>query len=88
MSFVYIARFIKPNYSIEPPKPEKRKVKQIMNKKISCPECGAEFEVPDDLMLREVVTCPDCGLELEVKEISEDHVIVEKIILEREDWGE
>jgi lysine biosynthesis protein LysW len=39
-------------------------------------------------MLREVVTCPDCGLELEVKEIHDDHVDVEKIVLEREDWGE
>lgn len=59
-----------------------------MGKKVECPECGAEFEVPDDVMLREVITCPDCGLELEVKEIREDRVKVEKIVLEREDWGE
>ena len=63
-------------------------MKQNMSKKISCLECGVEFEVPDDVMLREVVTCPDCGLELEVKEIHDDHVNVEKIVLEREDWGE
>ncbi len=35
MSFVYLARFIKPNYAIETPKLEKHKAKHIMNKKIS-----------------------------------------------------
>ncbi|MGC8849028.1 MAG: sulfonate ABC transporter [Candidatus Bathyarchaeia archaeon] len=59
-----------------------------MGKKVLCPECGAEFEAPDDVMLREVLTCPDCGLEMEVKEIHESDVKVEKIVLEREDWGE
>ena len=59
-----------------------------MGKKVICPECAAEFEATDDVMLREVITCPDCGLDLDVTEISEDHVKVEKITLEREDWGE
>jgi alpha-aminoadipate carrier protein LysW len=59
-----------------------------MGKKVICPECAAEFEATDDVMLREVITCPDCGLDLDVTEIHEDHVKVEKITLEREDWGE
>lgn len=59
-----------------------------MGKKVICPECASEFEATDDVMLREVITCPDCGLDLDVTEIHEDHVKVEKITLEREDWGE
>lgn len=59
-----------------------------MGKKVICPECTAEFEATDDVMLREIITCPDCGLDLDVTEIHEDHVKVEKITLEKEDWGE
>jgi alpha-aminoadipate carrier protein LysW len=60
----------------------------MMPKKIVCPECYAEFESPDDVMLREILTCPECGLEVEVTKIEENSVECRKISIEKEDWGE
>ena len=57
-------------------------------KKATCPECGAEFEVPDDVVIGEIVSCPDCGLELEVTEIAGDQVKVKVLQIAGEDWGE
>ncbi len=57
-------------------------------KKVSCPECGAEIEAPDDVMLKEILSCPDCGLELEVVKIEGDKLELQKILIEKEDWGE
>jgi len=39
-------------------------------------------------MIGEILSCPDCGLDLEVKSIEETDVIVERIDIESEDWGE
>ncbi|MEM3640664.1 MAG: lysine biosynthesis protein LysW [Candidatus Bathyarchaeia archaeon] len=55
---------------------------------VVCPECGAKIEVLNDVLKGEIITCPDCGLELEVKEINSSSVIVEKLWIEGEDWGE
>lgn len=57
-------------------------------KKVSCPECGAEIDAADDVMLKEILSCPDCGLELEVTKIEDDKVELQKIFIEKEDWGE
>ena len=57
-------------------------------KKVSCPECGAEIVAPDDVMLKEILSCPDCGLELEVVKIEADRLELQKILIEKEDWGE
>jgi alpha-aminoadipate carrier protein LysW len=57
-------------------------------KKVKCPECAAEFEAPDDVVIGEILTCPDCGLELEVTEISGDEVKVKVLQVSGEDWGE
>jgi alpha-aminoadipate carrier protein LysW len=59
-----------------------------MAKKIICPECGAEFEASEDVMLREILTCPDCGLEIEVTKIENEKIECRKIVMEKEDWGE
>lgn len=56
--------------------------------KVSCPDCGAEIDTPDDVMLKEVLSCPDCGLELEVTKIDGDKLDLQKILIEKEDWGE
>ena len=56
--------------------------------KVSCPDCGAEIGAPDDVMLKEVLSCPDCGLELEVTKIDGDKLDLQKILIEKEDWGE
>lgn len=59
-----------------------------MTKKVTCPECGAEYDAPDDVMLREILTCPDCSLEIEVTTIEGDTLKYRRIIMEKEDWGE
>lgn len=57
-------------------------------KRVKCPDCGAELEVPEDVMISEVLSCPDCGLELEVKRIEGDSLEVQELFIEGEDWGE
>jgi lysine biosynthesis protein LysW len=39
-------------------------------------------------MLKEILSCPDCGLELEVTKIDADKLELQKILIEKEDWGE
>jgi alpha-aminoadipate carrier protein LysW len=56
--------------------------------KVSCPECAAEFEAPNDVVVGEIISCPDCGLEIEVSEINGDKVILKSAEVEGEDWGE
>ncbi len=56
--------------------------------KVSCPECGAEFESPQDVVIGEILTCPECGLELEVTSIGEGSVEVKPSQVSGEDWGE
>jgi alpha-aminoadipate carrier protein LysW len=56
--------------------------------KIKCPDCGAEFDAPQDASPGEIVSCPDCGLELEIKSIKGDVVEVKELAVEGEDWGE
>jgi alpha-aminoadipate carrier protein LysW len=47
-----------------------------------------EIDVPDDVMVGEIVSCPDCGLELEVKSNENSKIELEKLSIEKEDWGE
>lgn len=53
-----------------------------------CPECLAEIEIPEDALVGEIVSCPDCGLELEVESILGEKVKLQKLVIEKEDWGE
>lgn len=55
---------------------------------VLCPDCEAEIEVPKDAMIGEIVSCPDCGLDLEVVEVKENNVKLDRISIEKEDWGE
>ena len=59
-----------------------------MAKKANCPDCLAEIEVPDDVMAGEILSCPDCGLELEVASIEGEKIELQKLAIEKEDWGE
>lgn len=56
--------------------------------KVKCPDCSAEFDVPDDVMVGEIVSCPDCGLDLEVVKVEDSDVELQRIAIEKEDWGE
>jgi len=56
--------------------------------RVVCPDCNAEFNIPDDVMIGEIVSCPDCGLDLEVVKVEGSNVELERIAIEKEDWGE
>lgn len=53
---------------------------------VTCPECGAEFELKAGVEENEIIVCPDCGVDLEV--ISLNPAAVELAPMEQEDWGE
>ena len=55
---------------------------------VLCPDCAADIEVPEDALIGEIVSCPDCGLDLEVITIDGTTVELERISIEKEDWGE
>ena len=59
---------------------------QQENQIMTCPECDATLELPDDLIEGEIVPCADCGAELEV--VSTAPVRLELAPLVEEDWGE
>jgi alpha-aminoadipate carrier protein LysW len=52
---------------------------------VSCPECGAEFEV-SGVEVGEIIVCPECGVELEVTGLGP--ITVALAPEEGEDWGE
>ena len=52
---------------------------------VTCPECGAEFEV-GDVEVGEIIVCAECGVELEV--IGVNPIQVALAPEEGEDWGE
>ena len=54
----------------------------------TCPDCLAEIEIPGDVMVGEIIECPDCGLELEVEKIEGNQVEIQRLSIEKEDWGE
>lgn len=54
----------------------------------TCPDCEAEIEIPDDVMVGEIIECEDCGLELEVETIKGNQVEIQRLSIEKEDWGE
>ena len=55
--------------------------------KAKCPVCGAEIELPDDVMDGEIVECESCGAQLEVKRAG-DKVELKVAEEAAEDWGE
>ena len=53
---------------------------------MTCPECEATLNLPDDLIEGEIIPCPDCGAELEV--VNTAPVELQLAPLVEEDWGE
>lgn len=54
--------------------------------KATCPECGADVELSDNVEKGEIVQCGDCGAELEVVAVSPIELALAPE--EEEDWGE
>lgn len=55
---------------------------------VPCPDCEAEIEVAEDAIVGEIISCPDCGLDLEVVAIDGSNIELQRISIEKEDWGE
>jgi alpha-aminoadipate carrier protein LysW len=55
-------------------------------KMVTCPECGAEFDLEDGTEVGEIVVCTDCGIDLEVLSLTPPEVGLAP--MEEEDWGE
>ena len=55
---------------------------------LRCPDCDAELDVPEDVMVGEILSCPECGLELEVKQVDGEHLELQELVIEGEEWGE
>ncbi len=53
---------------------------------VTCPECGAEFELEAGVEVGEIVVCPECGVDLEVTSLKPP--AVDLAPMEEEDWGE
>lgn len=53
-----------------------------------CPDCGAAIQVSNDVVIGEITSCPDCGLELEIKKLDGNHLDLQELLIEGEDWGE
>jgi alpha-aminoadipate/glutamate carrier protein LysW len=56
--------------------------------KTQCQECGAEINVPDDIMVGEILTCPDCGGNFELASKSEENIELKPAETIGEDWGQ
>lgn len=52
----------------------------------TCPECGDDLTLHDDLEVGEIVDCGTCGTELEVTETAPP--VLERAPDLAEDWGE
>ncbi len=55
---------------------------------VECPECAAPVEIPQDVIKGEILSCPDCGVELEVEITEKKKIELQKLAIEKEDWGE
>jgi len=52
----------------------------------TCPECGGQITLAEDVVKNEIITCPDCGVELEVTNTAP--LTLELAPQVEEDWGE
>ena len=55
-------------------------------KTTTCPECDADIEVSDDIVIGEIIPCSECGVELEV--MATNPLELETAPEIEEDWGE
>lgn len=53
---------------------------------VTCPECGADVAVDNNVVVGEILECPDCAVELEVT--ATNPLTIELAPEVEEDWGE
>jgi len=54
----------------------------------TCPECYANLEISDDVVVGEIITCHECGVELEVVDTGSGMITLKVAEAMDEDWGE
>lgn len=54
----------------------------------TCPECDANFQLPEGTVTHEILPCPDCGADLEILETTQAIATLGLAPQEAEDWGE
>ena len=55
---------------------------------MDCVDCGAEIEIPEDVIQGEIISCPDCGLDFVTIEGESGLLSLQELMIEGEDWGE
>lgn len=56
--------------------------------KLNCPNCDAELELPEDIMIGEIISCPECGNDYEVYSVNGKEIKIKEAEPVEEDWGE
>jgi alpha-aminoadipate carrier protein LysW len=55
---------------------------------MTCDDCGAHLDIPEDLLINEIIGCHDCGLDYVVSKNGIGELSLTELIIEGEDWGE
>lgn len=55
---------------------------------MTCDDCGASFNLPEDLLTDEIIGCHDCGLDYVASKDDNGKVSLTELLIEGEDWGE
>ena len=55
---------------------------------MTCDDCGAHIDIPEDLLINEIIGCHDCGLDYVVSKNEIGELSLTELIIEGEDWGE
>ena len=55
---------------------------------VTCEECAADINIPDDVMVGEIIKCKECATEYEVASLEDGTVELKPAEVAEEDWGE
>lgn len=55
---------------------------------LTCMDCEALIEIPEDSLSGEIISCPDCGLDFAIVEDETGLLSIQELVIEGEDWGE
>lgn len=53
-----------------------------------CKDCGANLEIPNNVINGEIIGCADCGLDYVIESEGTSNYQIKELLIEGEDWGE
>jgi lysine biosynthesis protein LysW len=53
-----------------------------------CKDCGANIELPSNVISSEIIGCQDCGLDYVIELDASGMILLMELSIEGEDWGE